>query len=127
MFGTLPCVVPGRCRAYLEREYSTGVTIQAKQNVGYALVVGETSRASEKIISDWSLAPPGVRRRAEQLRARTTAAHAVWIVRLASHAFISGGAWVVALLPANGDRRRFLYAESDKGEPLGEWNDEESL
>jgi len=117
--------IPKVCGAHIGPNYSTSATVQAQQIVGYALVVGETARSAEKIITNWSLAPRGVRRRAEELRARGTPGSAVCILRLASHGLISGGAWVVALSSANGGRRRFVYAESDQGELLGEWRDEE--
>ena len=84
--------------------------------------MGQTTRSGEKIVSDWSLAPPGVRNRAEELRSRRIPGALVHIVLLGSHALISAGAWVVTLSPAGGGRRRFVYAESDTGEVLGDWS-----
>jgi hypothetical protein len=87
--------------------------------------MGQAAGAGEKIITDWSLAPRGVKRLAQEIRARGTPGHSVWILQLESHGLISGGAWVVVLSPTNGGRRRLIYAESDRGELLGDWRDEE--
>ena len=74
------------------------------------------------IVADWSLAPEGVRKRADRLLLEATPAWAsVMVLQFEKRGLLTSGAWVVALIAADDGRRVFNYAEDDDGNVLAEW------
>jgi hypothetical protein len=81
-------------------------------------------RTEEQLISDWALAPVGVRTRALHLAKMTLPSQSVAILKMEPRGLITGGAWAVALVPAGGGRRVLMYAEDVAGNVLADWSTE---